>query len=335
MDPLELDKLADDILLKIRGYTERFFGVERLAQSFGVEENAIRAALASVRKWGYKLRIDGDQVQFRSAPDSLTATEIHYGLKTRRLGGQIYAYRSVKSTNDVAAQLAREGEPEGTLVVADAQSRGKGRLGRQWHSVPGHGIYMSLILRPKIEPTRAPGLSIVAALALAETLETYEPGPVQIKWPNDVLIAGRKTAGVLAELTTDNGGVDFVIVGVGINVNHRAGDFPEEIRDWATSLRRATGRKQSRVELIQRFLVSLEKEYDRYLKSGLKPSQKKLRMLSSLIGKRVTLAEGRRRIEADVIDIDTDGRLVINSGGVETAIQSGEVTIVKDRTRSD
>ncbi len=325
----ELEGLADDLLLRIRSRTGAAVTVRSLVRRFRTDESSVMSALRLVRDWGYGLRLNRSDVTFVSAPDILSATEITHGLKTKKFARTVFAYQSVKSTNDLAAQAAADGAPQGAVVVAEEQSQGRGRFGRVWHSPPESGVCMSIILRPDFQPSRAPAVSIMTALALAETLEVFVPGKVQIKWPNDVLVSGKKIAGILTELTADQNRIEYLIVGVGINVNQKTGDFPEELRGIATSLRRATGKKQRRVRLLQRFLVDLEKEYRRYQRSFLKPSRKRLRGYSSLIGHDVSLAVGRRISSGRAVDIDDNGCLVIDTANGLKAISSGEVTVVK------
>ena len=328
-DPTRLETLADEILLSIRRRPGRAQSVSALSRRFKVSAQDIADALGIITAWGYRLKTTRREAAFLEAPDLLTATEIGYKLKTKTIGQTIHAYHSVKSTNDIAAQLAASGTPEGTIVTAEIQTKGRGRLSRTWHSPPHAGIYVSIILRPTFPAEQAPGMSIMTALALADTIENYCPDRTRIKWPNDVLISGRKVAGILTELTAEGRRIEYVIIGVGVNVNHRADDFPPELSSIATSVRRASRRKQSRVELLKQFLVRLEKEYTRYQKRGLSTSRTRMRWYSSLIGNRVKLAHGRRIIEGVALDIGADGSLILETQQGTISVSSGEVTVVK------
>jgi len=328
-DRPDLETLADQILLEIRPKPGRPCSFGSLAKRFRVSEPDIAAALSLIAAWDYRLKSGRREVTFLEAPDLLTATEIGCGLKTKIFGRTIHAYRSVKSTNDVAAQLAVSGSPEGTIVTAEEQTRGRGRLSRSWHSPLHTGVYVSVILRPGFPAEQAPGLSIMTALVLADTLEPYCPDRVRIKWPNDVLISGRKVAGILTELSAERQRIEHVILGVGVNVNQRAEDFPIQLKSTATSLRRVTRRKHSRVELVQRFLVRLEKEYAGYQKRGLRHSRTRLRRYSSLIGTQVKLARGREIVQGVAVDIEADGSLLLETDQGTISVSSGEVTMVK------
>jgi BirA family biotin operon repressor/biotin-[acetyl-CoA-carboxylase] ligase len=329
MERLEIERTADRLLEVIRKKPESPFPLAQLSKRLKLELPIIHSAIDVLAEWDYKLRKRRDTVTFVSAPDHLTETEISHGLKTEFIGRKIFAYNSVKSTNDLAAQMAENGVPEGTIVVADQQTKGRGRLGRSWYSPPGTGIYVSIILKPKFKPEMAPAVSIMTAIALADTMSAYCPGNVRIKWPNDVLIGGRKVAGILTELSAEREKIHHIVIGVGINVNQTAGDFPDEIRSLATSVRRSVKRKVRRVKLLQTFLSNFEKEYVKYRKHRLKKSHAKVRRYSSLIGCHVTLRTGQHETHGMALDIDDRGYLVLDVDGKKTLVSAGEVTIVK------
>lgn len=320
--------LFDRILTRVRRKPGHQYSLKSLARAESVGVDEAVAAIHQLRDCGYIIRLTKDKARFKSAPDVLSDTEIRFHLKARTLGRAVHGFRQLQSTNDLASDLAAHGADEGTIVTADQQTRGRGRYGRDWYSPPETGVYVSIILRPDIPPEKAPGLSLVAALALADAIKPIVGDRVRIKWPNDVLISGRKTAGILTELTSHQGKVDYVIVGVGINVNQEAADFPDNLRDRATSIRRVTRRRQSRVALVCRFLECFEKEYLRFVRHGLKPSRKALLKYSTLIGKQVRLSDGHRTIEAEAVDIDLEGRLVINDGRRQSTVCAGEVTVL-------
>lgn len=324
-----LEQIADRLLLRIRRKPRKPVAVKALEKSLDLDHVTINTAARLLSFYDYRLKICGDSITFLSAPDKLIANEITYGLKTKWLGQNAVSYKAVKSTNDLAIETAERGARHGTIVTAEQQSRGRGRFSRSWYSPPGTGIYISVILRPRFKPERAPGLSIMTAVALADTTAQYCPKRVRIKWPNDLLIGGKKVAGILTELSAERNRIHHVIIGVGINVNHGIGSFPEEIRGIATSLRRATRRKINRVEFLQRFLVNLETEFERYSRHGLRKALPRVRRYSSLIGREVRVKVGRNITTGRAVDIAPDGSLLIESEGVSKAITAGEVTIVK------
>lgn len=330
MNNSKLNALSDEVLKTLRRRPSSFFSTEKLAVRHNCPKEDILIALDLLRRTGYEFATDkGGAVRLASAPDLLLAAEITHGLKSSFVGRTVYAYKSVQSTNSLAAQLAEARAPEGAIVVAESQTRGRGRLGRFWHSPEGAGIYVSIILYPEIDPAAAPGLSVVTAISLAETMVTYAPGTVQIKWPNDCLINGRKVAGILTELSAEMGRVHYVIIGVGINVNHRRRDFPPEISRTATSLRAELKRQIRRVEFLRQFLTQFEKDYKRFIKSGLRLHRKKILQYSNLIGQSVYLDMSGRTITGRAVDIDANGSLVLETPQGRRAFNAGEVTVTK------
>jgi BirA family biotin operon repressor/biotin-[acetyl-CoA-carboxylase] ligase len=329
MAEIPIEPIADALLLRLRRKSGEARKLSSLEKMLEVDRQTLEAAIQFLADCNYRLKKRKDTITFVSAPDSLIENEITYGLTTRIMACRISAYKSVKSTNDIAMQIAEQGAPEGALVIAEQQTEGRGRFGRAWHSPPGTGIYLSVILRPNFSPDMAPGVSIMTAIALADTLSKYCPEEVQIKWPNDVLIGGKKTAGILTELNADPGKINHIVIGVGINVNQGVGAFPEEIRHLATSVRRAVKRKVNRVELLKDFLRRLEREYFLYQKRGLSDSINKVRKYSLLIGKQVSILVGSTRTTGRAIDIEPDGSLLLDIDGKQKRVTAGEVTILK------
>ncbi|RKX20363.1 MAG: biotin--[acetyl-CoA-carboxylase] ligase [Candidatus Zixiibacteriota bacterium] len=325
------DQLADKILLYTRSKPQEFFSIQTLSKFCNCNLSDIITAYNILVTYGYIFdKNKNDELKFISAPDTLSSTEVGYNLKTKFIGQTCYSYNKIKSTNDIASDLAEQNAPEGTIITADEQTKGRGRLGRVWHSSSGTGIYLSLILRPKFSPEEAPGISLITALSLAETINEIIPDKVKIKWPNDVLISGKKTAGILSELSAEKNKINYLIIGVGININQTTADFPDNIINLATSIRISAKTKISRVKLLQQFLTKLEKEYLLYQKHSLKKSHKRLLQYSSLLNKEITLLSGKEKITGKVIDINIKGALVIKIGDKIKAFSSGEVTIVKD-----
>lgn len=324
-----LDTLAEALLGVIRARPGEAFDRAKLAIKLKATPDDIHAAAARLASWDYRLKQRRQTLVFLNAPDLLTDIEIRHALKTKQIGAFLSCFRTVQSTNDVLTQMAEAGAPHGTVVTSDEQTRGKGRLGRVWHSPPGTGIYVSILLRPPFPPEKAPAISIMTALALADAIGVYLPNDVRIKWPNDVWIGGRKVAGILTELSAEKGKIDYIVVGTGINVNHGVGNFPEELRPIATSVRRALKRKVSRVELLQNFLRNFESEYERYVKHGLKKSHARVRRYSALIGQPITIRTGNHEVAGMAVDIDVDGRLIIERDGQQVPITAGEVSVVK------
>ena len=245
-----------------------------------------------------------------------------------RMGSVIHYFESVDSTNTVAHRLAVEGAPEGAVVIAEAQTRGRGRLGRAWVSPPFRNAYVSVVLRPQMPADGAARITLVAGLAVLEAVAEWDPRAA-IKWPNDVVIDGRKIAGILTELEADAEGVRFVILGIGVNLNISAEDFPEDLRDRAIGLAAATGGAIDRVLFIDRLLTRLDDCYGRFVRAGFAAIRPLWEAGSCLTGKRVEIVEGRQRHAGVAIGIDNGGALLLRGHGGETIrVVAGDVTVL-------
>lgn len=249
-----------------------------------------------------------------------------------RIGGDIRYFDSLESTNTTARELAQAGAPEGVVVIAEAQTRGRGRLGRSWVSPPYRNLYMSVLLRPHTTPADAPQLALVAGLATARAIAAMGAA-AQIKWPNDVLIGGRKVAGILTEMECD-GDRSAVVVGIGVNVNLALDEFPEELRAKGGSLGAALGRAVPRHELADRLLSALEQDYDRFSMHGFAALRDAWNQLSCLSGRWVEVEDGTRRVAGSVLGLGDDGSLALRGadGAIEHVV-AGDVTVVEGYAR--
>jgi BirA family biotin operon repressor/biotin-[acetyl-CoA-carboxylase] ligase len=254
--------------------------------------------------------------------------ELKERLSGKHFGRQLHYYSKTDSTNDKAFALGIAGAPEGTVVIADRQSRGKGRLQRSWHSPPGVNIYTSLILRPRIASSEAARIPIMAGIAVAEVLDKYYPSKIKLKWPNDVLLNNKKVCGILSQAKISEGKIDFIVLGIGINVNIAYNQFLEEIRDSATSLAIETGMAISRQELIISLYENLEKWYKKLLQKGFDPIKERCLKLMPMIGQTVQVVFKDETIVGKATDIDEDGALIlIAKGNKEIKVSAGDATI--------
>ncbi len=293
----------------------------------------LNVSRASVWKHISKLREDGyiiDAVphlgyRITSAPDKLFGYEIDYDLKTKVIGKKnIYHYESIDSTNDVAYGLAEKGEPEGSIVVAESQSHGKGRVGRKWVSPKGGGVYLSLILRPDLETDEIPTITLIAAVSAASAINKICQLDVKIKWPNDIIINDKKAGGILTEIKAQPDRVDFLILGIGINVNTPHDKLPRV----GTSLMGECSQNVSRAELVKKFLENFEKDYTRLKKEGFVSLREECKAASSVLGKHVKVAEHHKTYEGRAVDIDEKGALILKmDDGSKKRVFSGDVTI--------
>ena len=239
-------------------------------------------------------------------------------LATEIIGRRIIYFRTIDSTNTCALEMAARGAPEGTVVIADEQTRGKGRLGRKWRSPPGKGIYLSIVLRPRIKVEFLAHFSIISALAVAETVEGLSPSPPDIKWPNDILLHHRKVAGVLVELGTENDLVSYLIVGIGLNLLQKEDDFPSELRGKATSILIEGGKVFCREEVVVELLQNFDHWYKVLLTSGATPIMQRWRDYSHhWIGKEVKVVTPEGEFFGISEGIGDDGRFLVRKGDGE------------------
>jgi len=259
----------------------------------------------------------------------LEARHLNRLLEGKTIGKRIYVLGEVDSTNRYAAELAREGAEEGEVVIADSQSRGRGRLGRTWQSPPGRNIYVSVILRPSIRPADSPLITLTAGVAVAEALSAYCADAVTLKWPNDVMIRGKKICGMLAEMKLRGAEIDFIVVGIGININMKKADFDEPFKT-ATSLRIELDRDVSRADVTVKLLGSFEKWYGVLMKEGFAPVREKWISLSGILGREIHVHSGDKIEKGRAAGFDEDGALLLlDEAGRTRRIISGDVVLAE------
>ena len=252
-------------------------------------------------------RTPSEMISFQS----LSADRIRAGLRTKRFGRKLLVYDQVESTNSTALALAEEGQPEGTVIIADSQTRGRGRLGRGWVSPPDLNLYMSVILRPEGDPGRTGLWTLAAAVAVARSIQQVTRLPARLKWPNDVRIHHKKVSGLLLEGALHQDRYKHLIIGVGINVNMSRQGLPESDRASATSLREELGRPVDRIELIQRFLECLEIQSRSVAEDSPKGVLEAYTALSETIGRDVVAHGPNRRWTGKAIGLSPEGALIL------------------------
>jgi BirA family biotin operon repressor/biotin-[acetyl-CoA-carboxylase] ligase len=264
-----------------------------------------------------------------SAPDLLLPEEIEPGLHTKFFGRPIIFYYEISSTQDAAKELARKGAEQGTVVIAETQTQGKGRKGREWFSAPGQGIQISVILRPRLKPAQSIQIPLVAGVAVAQAIIEVTPLKPKIKWPNDLIVARKKVGGILTEMNAEIDRIDYVVLGIGLNVNTPPALFPKGIGEIATSLAEELGEPVSRVRLLQSFLLEFEGLYGEFTTSGFQTIRERWKAMSNTIGAWVELSDmDGGKMEGKILDIDTDGALLLQkrNGSIER-ILAGDVTL--------
>lgn len=265
----------------------------------------------------------------------INPSEIKKCLGSRILGQAGLYFRSLASTNDVAKHLASNGIKEGTIVLAESQSRGKGRLGRKWFSPEG-GLWFSVILRPRIEPKHALKLTLLGSVAVVKTLNMLYGIDADIKWPNDVLISGRKVCGILTEASIKGKSLDFAVLGFGVNGNLDLEAFPRRLRDSAITLKAQLRKEVSREILLCKLLENVEVSYDLLRRGKFEEILDDWRKLSGFLGSSVRILDGQRTIEGIALDLDVDGALIVKlKGGDVQKVISGDVTRVIQTSRAE
>ena len=298
---------------------------QELSRQLAVSRNAVWKQINNLRNLGYAIIAEPSRgYRLPSSPDNLHAAALSHLAGNNRIGTKIIFLQETASTNAVAFSMAAEGAAEGTVIIAEQQTGGKGRLGRDWASPAGVNLYCSIILRPPIQPVAAPQLTFLSVIAVARAVEKLTPLKTRIKWPNDLLIDGRKVAGLLNEMSAETDKVNFVILGIGVNVNMSAEQFPEELRHPATSLALESGAKVDRTQFAKVMLQELDSLYAVFLEKGYAPARREWLERSSLAGALVTVTDNGSVRTGRVSGIDEYGALLLDTG---EQILSGDVTL--------
>jgi BirA family transcriptional regulator, biotin operon repressor / biotin---[acetyl-CoA-carboxylase] ligase len=310
-------------------HSGEYLSGQYLADLIGCSRTAVWKHIEDLRHEGFELEaIRRKGYRIIKAPDLVTANEIRLGLKTSIIGQQIHYKESVDSTQKIAHRLGLENVPEGTVVVADEQIGGKGRLDRVWYSPKNTGIWMSIILRPNIPLPKAPQLTLLTAVAVVQAIVDSTGLEPNIKWPNDILINGKKVTGILTELQAEADRIHSVIIGIGMNVNQKLEDFPSELHSIATSLLLEKGETVNRAELIQAVFSRLEKLYLLYLDKGFEPIKLLWESYAISIGKKITARTLSGSIAGLAQGITEDGVLLLeDENGKVHSIYSADIEI--------
>ena len=319
----------DQLLAYLKEKKGNWVSGEALSTQLAVSRTAIWKHVCTLREEGYGIESSPKKgYLFQKISDLLLPNEIREGLDTKVFGrkGIVY-YSQINSTNTKAKELAARDAPEGTLVVAEQQVKGRGRKGRTWFSPSEGGIYISLILKPHISPGEAPKITMLTGVVVAETLLRLTPCKINIKWPNDILVNGKKIAGILTEMSTEMDAIEYIVVGLGINITTPR--FSDDIKDKATSILIETGKHFPRVTFIKEYLKWYEKYYEIFTKTGFEPVIQRWKELSDIIGHMVIAEVSGKKYLGEVHDIDNDGILILKDKNKNLRrIFSGDVTLV-------
>lgn len=317
-----LTLLAENATIVISG--------ERIAKEIGVSRSTVWHWVQRLRELGVRVKGQTATGYFlEKVPDILTPDLLRKSVKGKLFGKRFYHFFKTESTNRVAMELAYAGEEEGAVILAEAQTEGRGRAGRRWHSEQGAGIYVTILLRPRLSPVQAPLLTMLAGLSLHSAILAQTGLNAELKWPNDILVDGKKLGGILTEMHAEPTQVRFVIVGIGLNVNQEK--FPAELSSIATSLRKESGKAHSRLELLVRLLREFETDYNRFLREGPSYVVGRFAEVSQFAdGKRVRVDTGRDMYSGRTAGLSADGLLLVKKDDGETVtVVAGDVSEVR------
>jgi len=305
---------------------------EQLSAELGVSRAQVWKHVSTLRKRGYEIEGErGGGYKLTAGPSRLYPEEIQYGLETRWLGREIHYFEEVDSTNRIAQELAQGGCAAGTAVVAEAQTAGRGRLGRSFHSPAQQNLYTSIVLRPRVAIDQAPTLILAAGIAVADVVSALLPDPsvLEIKWPSDVLLGGRKTSGILMELGVEDARVSYAVVGIGVNLNIAQDEFPEELRPIATSVSAHTGQPVDRVGFTRDLYARLEDVFDTHEAAGLEALRPRFDAHFEMLGREVRVQEiAGEPIRGTATGIAPNGALEVTLASGETIrVIAGDVTL--------
>jgi len=294
-----------------------------IAARIGISRQALWKHIQDLKEMGYHIdAVPHLGYRLLEAPDRLFTFEVSHGLGTRFIGSRVNYLDRVDSTMNACVRLGMDGAPEGTIVIAESQTRGRGRMGRLWESPKYKGIYLSLLLRPALSPSQASLLTLMASVSVATAIERLAGLPARIKWPNDVYIGSRKAAGILTELNAEMDRINFIVIGLGINVNNDKDTLPP----GATSLKEEKGRKISRLQLVQQVLREMEKDYCRMRAHGPEEMLKRWKAMSITLGRRVKVHGSPKLIEGEAVGIGQDGALLVRTdAGIRERVYAGDV----------
>lgn len=319
--------MKEEILRLLRS-ADGYISGQELCNRFGVSRTAVWKAINQLKEAGYEIEAQQNKgYRLMAAPDLMTEAEIKSLMHTEWVAKEVLYFDTIDSTNTKAQELAEKGYPSGTLVVADKQESGKGRRGRSWVSPSGTGIFMTLMIKPDINPNNASMLTLVAALAVAKAITSVTGEEAMIKWPNDIVVNGKKVCGILTEMNAQFDYINHIVVGIGINVHNES--FPEEISQMASSLMiEAGGKRFHRAQIIAETMSYFEQYYDTFLKtqdlSALVSEYDKLLVNRN---KSVRVLDPKEPFDGKAMGITPKGELIVDTWESRKLVSSGEVSV--------
>jgi BirA family biotin operon repressor/biotin-[acetyl-CoA-carboxylase] ligase len=321
----------EKILNLLRSSCSGFISGEELGRKCGISRTMVWKHIKSLEREGFGIEaVPSQGYKITTMPDILRESDIKPGHKTTTIGKKIQFLSEVASTNTLAMEMAADGTPEGTVVIAETQTGGKGRLGRKWISPKGN-LYLSAVLRPNIPMHKAPLITLTGAVAVASAIRTTCGLAAGIKWPNDILISGKKVSGLLTEMSAEQDSIRHIVLGIGVDVNMKMGELPPEVRSLTTTLAAEAGVQINRLVLLQQVLRDLERWYQKFLSNDADVLEEWKR-LNVTVGNRITVSGAGEALGGLAQGVDRDGRLIVRlDDGTIRTVAAGDVTIVKNR----
>jgi len=319
--------MKEEILRLLRS-ADGYISGQELCNRFGVSRTAVWKAINQLKEAGYEIEAQQNKgYRLMAAPDLMTEAEIKSLMHTEWVAKEVLYFDTIDSTNTKARELAEKGYPSGTLVVADKQESGKGRRGRSWVSPSGTGIFMTLMIKPDINPNNASMLTLVAALAVAKAITSVTGEEALIKWPNDIVVNSKKVCGILTEMNAQFDYINHIVVGIGINVHNES--FPEEISQMASSLMiEAGGRRFHRAQIIAETMAYFEQYYDTFLKTqDLSALVREYDELLVNRNKSVRVLDPKEPFDGKAMGITSKGELIVDTWESRKLVSSGEVSV--------
>ena len=310
----------------LSNHTDDYISGEELSTALGISRTAIWKHMNDLKKDGYEIEaVRNKGYRIMKVPTELSAASLQWGLKTKWLGKHLIHRNSVDSTQYLAHDEARDGAPHGTVIIADHQTKGRGRLRRPWHSADQHGLWFTIILRPsRLEPKDATQLTLVAAVALAETYRNFGV-EVKIKWPNDVFSNHLKLTGILTEMQAEQDQIDYILLGIGMNINQSKDDFPAELREKVTSLKLESGKTSDLNVVFHDVARQIEEKYDTFIEEGFERIKAEWEKQAYQLNEWITV-KTKESFRAKFLGIENDGALRIEDEfGKQSVLYSAEI----------
>lgn len=319
--------MKSKILNRLRG-AEEFVSGQQLCEEFGVSRTAVWKAINQLKEEGYEIQaVHNKGYRLLGWPDVISAEEVKSRLHTTWAGCEVRYFDTLDSTNICAKRMAEEGAPNGTLVIADRQTAGRGRRGRAWETPKGTAIAMTLLMRPQLRPEKASMLTLIMGMAVTKALNEIFDLECRIKWPNDVVWEGKKVCGILTEMSAEMNAIHYLVIGCGINANIM--DFPEDLKEKAVSLKMITGHEVDRAQIIQRSLEYLEKYYQKFEEtSDMSGLMEEYDQMLVNIGEEVCVLDPTGEYRGRALGINAAGELLVQRENGETeGVYAGEVSV--------